>query len=187
MRIGILDVNVKRGKPGQCWVCKESIALKELHTVVVLRYGKFQQQAFKLAAAQGRAKSKKAGFKYRRLHLKGCLATWLVAIHHYRSEARSQRKGRPAGSGQLPQMSDEDKLVRYRLVRRRAETLRLLIATEDDHRIVNLYQRLKYLNNQLEINVIDDMARREQTNIRLLNARFKRAEELINGQSTGTS
>ncbi len=181
MRIGILDVNIKRGKPGQCWVCKEPIVVKELHAVVVLRYGKFQQQAFKLAAAQGRAKSRKAGFKYRRLHLKDCLAVWLVAIHHYRTEARSQRKGRPAGSGQLPQMSNEDKLIRYRLVRRRAETLRLLIATEDDHRIVVLYRRLKSLNNQLEIDVVEDMARRDQTNIRLLNARLKRAKELVGG------
>ena len=181
MRIGILDVNIKRGKPGQCWVCKETIEVKKLHAVVILRYGKFQQQAFKLAAAQGRAGSKKAGFKYRRLHLKDCLATWLVAIHHYRTEARSQRKGRPAGSGQLPQMPDEEKLTRYRLVRRRAATLRLLIATEDDHRIVVLYRRLKSLGSQMEVGVIDDMARRDQENIRLLNAKLKRAEELVGG------
>ncbi|KKK60158.1 hypothetical protein LCGC14_3027160 [marine sediment metagenome] len=181
MRIGILDVNIKTGKPGQCWVCKESIEVRELHTVVVLRYGKFQKSAFKLAAAQGRARTKKAGLKYRRLHLKDCLATWLIAIHHYRTEARRERKGRPAGSGQLPQMTDEDKLVRYRLVRRRAATLRLLIATEDDHRIVVLYRRLKSLGSQMEVGVIDDMARRDQENIRLLNAKLKRAKELVGG------
>lgn len=177
MRIGILDVNVKRGKTGQCWVCKKPIEVKELHAVVVLRYGKVQQQAFKLAAAQGRARSKKAGFKYRRLHLKDCLGTWLVAIHHYRTEARSQRRGRPAGSGQLPQMSDEDKLVRYRLVRRRAATLRLILKEEDDQKLAVLVSRLKSLASQMDIDIVEDMARRGAKNIRLLNDKIRRATD----------
>jgi len=184
MRIGILDVNIKRGKPGQCWVCKKPIELKELHAVVVLRYGKFQQQAFKLAAAQGRAKSKRAGFKYRRLHLKDCLAVWLIAIHHYRTEARSQRQGRPKGSGQLTQMSDEERLVRYRLVRRRAATLRLIMKEEDDARGRQLILRLRDLNKQLgENEVIEVMSHRSSTEIRLLNEKIVR---FVHDQPAGT-
>ncbi|KKK87343.1 hypothetical protein LCGC14_2754200 [marine sediment metagenome] len=180
MRIGILDVNIKTGKPGQCWVCKESIEVRELHTVVVLRYGKFQKSAFKLAAAQGRARTKKAGLKYRRLHLKDCLATWLIAIHHYRTEARRERKGRPAGSGQLPQMTDEDKLVRYRLVRRRAATLRLILQENNDQRLITLVGRLKSLSAQMEVDVIEDMARRSPSSVRLLNEKIRRVEDAIN-------
>ncbi len=182
MRIGILDVNIKNRKPGQCWVCKQRIETGELHTIVILRYGKGQEAVLKLRVAQGQAWTKKSGLKYRRLHLKGCLATWLVAVHHYRTEARRERKGRPKGSGQLPQMSDEDKLVRYRLVRRRAATLRLIMGEEDDQRLVILVERLKQLNNQLPVNVIEDMAHRSHTNRRLLNTKFRRAKEAIDGR-----
>ncbi|KKN08716.1 hypothetical protein LCGC14_1054150 [marine sediment metagenome] len=181
MRIGILDVNVKTGKLGQCWVCKQVIEVKELHTVVIMRYGKFQQAAFKVAAAQGRARTKKAGLKYRRLHLKDCLAVWLIAIHHYRTEARRERKGRPKGSGQLPQMSTEDRLIRRKLVRRRAATLRLIMSEEDDQRLVVLVGRLKQLSAQTKVDVIEDMARRSEKNKRLLNQKIKRAEELTYG------
>ena len=181
MRIGILDANRKTGRPGECWVCKQRIEVKELHAVVILRYGKVQQSIFKLRAAQGQAKSKKAGFKYRRLHLKDCLATWLIAIHHYRTEARSQRKGRPQGSSQLPQMSDEDRLARRRLVRRKAATLRLILKEEDDQRLVVLVGRLGSLESQMEVDVIEDMARRSESNKRLLNQKIRRGMELSDG------
>ncbi len=179
MRIGILDVNIKNKKPGECWICKQEIKTGELHAVVIMRYGKGQQAVFKLRAAQGQAMSKKSGLKYRRLHLADCLAKWLIAVHHYRTEARRERKGRPEGSGQLPQMSDEEKLVRRRLVRRRAATLRLIIAEEDDQRLVKLYKRLQSLGRLIEVDVIEDMARRGQKNIVSLNKKLRRAKELI--------
>ncbi|KKK69567.1 hypothetical protein LCGC14_2932730 [marine sediment metagenome] len=181
MRIGILDANRKTSRPGECWGCKNRIEVKELHAVVILRYGKVQQSLFKLAAAQGRARSKKAGFKYRRLHLKDCLGTWLVAIYTYRSEARSQRKGRPQGSSQLPQMSDEDRLVRKRLVRRKAATLRLILKEEDDQRLAVLVGRMKSLDRQMDIDVIENMARRSESTTRLLNQKIRRVMELPDG------
>jgi len=177
MRIGILDVNVKNKKTGQCWVCKQRIETGELHCVVILRYGKGQQAAFKLAAAQGRARTKKAGLKYRRLHLKDCLAKWLIAIHHYRTEARRERKGRPIGSGQLPSMSTEEKLARKRLVRRRAATFRFILAEENDQRLTTLVERLVLINSQLEIGVVEDMAHRDNKNIRILNEKIRRVQD----------
>lgn len=178
MRIGILDVNIKNRKPGECWVCKQGIETGQLHAVVIMRYGKGQQAVFKLRAAQGQAMTKKSGLKYRRLHLTDCLAKWLITVHHFRTEARLERKGRPEGSGQLPQMSDEEKLVRRRLVRRRAATLRLIIAEEDDGRLVRLYKRLQSLGQLIEVDVVEDMARRDQRNIALINKKIRRAKEL---------
>ncbi len=178
MRIGILDINIKNKQPGQCWVCKQRIETGELHAVVILRYGKGQQAVFKLRVAQGQAWTKKSGLKYRRLHLVDCLAKWLIVVHHFRTEARRERNGRPKGSGQLPQMSDEEKLVRRRLVRRRAATLRLIIDEEDDQRLAKLYKRLQSLGQLIEVDVVEDMSRRDQRNIILLNKKLRRAKEL---------
>lgn len=182
MRIGILDINIKNKKPGQCWTCKQGIETGKLHAVVVMRYGKGQQAVFKLRAASGQAMTKKSGLKYRRLHLEDCLAIWLISVHHYRTEARRERKGRPRGSGQLPQMSDEDRLVRRRLVRRRAATLRLIIKEEDDQRLVVLVGRLKSLGEQMNVDVIEDMTHRNSTNVRLLNEKIRRVKEMTDGQ-----
>jgi len=187
MRIGILDVNIKNKNPGQCWVCKQAIETGKLHSVVVMRYGKGQQAVFKLRAASGQAMTKKSGLKYRRLHLVDCLAKWLIALHHYRTEARRGRNGRPKGSGQLPQMSDEDRLVRRRLVRRRASTLRLVIKEEDDQRLVTLVERLKSLGEQMSVDVIEDMAHRDSKNIRLLNQKIRRVKEITDGEQTTAS
>ena len=178
MRIGILDVNVKNKKAGECWVCKQRIETGKLHAVVILRYGKGQQAVLKLRVAQGQAWTKKSGLKYRRLHLADCLAKWLIVVHHFRTEARLKRNGRPKGSGQLPPMSDENKLIRRRLVRRRAATLRLIIAEEDDQRLVTLYKRLQSLGQLIEVDVVEDMSRRNQGNIILLNKKLRRAKEL---------
>ncbi len=178
MRIGILDVNVKNRQPGQCWVCKQKIETGELHAVVILRYGKGQEAVFKLRVAQGQAWTKKSGLKYRRLHLADCLAKWLIVVHHYRTEKRRERNGRPKGSGQLPQMSDEDRLIRRRLVRRRAATLRLIVNEDDDQRLVLLVARLKSLGKQMEVDVIEDMAHRDSENVRLLNVKIRRVKEL---------
>ena len=186
MRIGILDVNIKNRKPGTCWVCKQGIETGELHAVVILRYGKGQQAVLKLRVAQGQAWTKKSGLKYRRLHLKDCLAKWLIVVHHFRTEARRERKGRPKGSGQLPQMSDEDKLTRRRLVRRRAATLRLIMKEEDGPRLILLVARLKSLGKQMEVDVIEDMAHRDSENVRLLNTKIRRVKELTDGQPTRT-
>ena len=178
MRIGIIDINIKNKKTGQCWACKQDIETGKLHAVVVMRYGKGQQAIFKLRAASGQAMTKKSGLKYRRLHLEGCLATWLISVHHYRTEARRDRKGRPVGSGQLPQMSDEDKLTRRRLVRRRAATLRLILDEKDDQRLVVLVGRLKSLAEQMNVEIIEDMAHRNSTNIRRLNEKLRRVKEI---------
>ena len=183
MRIGILDINIKNKQPGQCWVCKQRIETGELHAVVILRYGKGQQAVFKLRVAQGQAWTKKSGLKYRRLHLVDCLAKWLIVVHHFRTEARRERNGRPKGSGQLPQMSDEEKLVRRKLVRRRAATLRLIIKEEDDQRLIKLTDRLKSLNNQMEVDVIDDMAHRGSKDVRIINAKIRRVKELTDGRA----
>lgn len=180
MRIGRLDAMKKTGKAGQCWVCKKPIEIGKLHAVMMLRYGKFQEVAFKLAAAQGRARTKKTGLKYRRLHLDGCLGTWLIATYTFRSEAR--QAGRPKGSGQLPEMTDSEKLARRRLVRRRAEVLRQIMATEDNTKGTQLVGRLKSLNEQLgSMEVIEEMSHRTQTELRDLNKKLRR---FLNGQKS---
>ncbi len=178
MRICRLDATRKTGKAGKCWMCKKPIKVGELHAVMMLRYGKYQESAFKALAALGRAMTKKAGLKYRRLHLKDCLATWTIATYTFRSEAR--RAGRPKGSGQLPQMADEDKLARRRLVRRRAEVLRQIIGTEDDTRGRQLVDRLASINDSIGAEVIEGMSHRSQPEIRALNEKLRR---FMDGQS----
>ena len=150
MIIGIIHVNMKKGKPSPCRVCKVSISAGELHAVVIVRYGKAQEASFKLKAAQGQAWTKRAGLKYRRLHLKDCLAMWLAVVYHYRSKARRENKG---GRPPLPEMSAEDKLARHRLVRKRADIIRQLDTTEDSGRIIVLADRLTELQEELKVPV----------------------------------
>jgi len=148
--IGIIHVNRKKGRPSQCRICKEDISAGEVHAVVIMRYGKGQEAVFKLRATQGKAMTKKSGLKYRRLHLKDCLAMWLVTVYHYRSEARRERKG---GRPPLPIMDLEEKSIRHKLVRRRAEVLRQINAADDNTRIVKLAHRLEEIQDKLEIPV----------------------------------
>ncbi len=150
MIIGIIHINRKKGRPSQCRICKEAISTGEVHAVVIMRYGKGQEAVFKLRATQGRAMTKRSGLKYRRLHLKDCLAMWLVTVYHYRSEARRERKG---GRPPLPAMDSEERLTRRRLVRRRAEVLRQIDATDDNTRIAKLAHRLEEIQDKLEIPV----------------------------------
>jgi hypothetical protein len=82
-------------------------------------------------------------------------------------------------------MSDGDKLIRKRLVRRRAATFRLLITEDDDQRIVTLYERVRKLNGQLDIDVLEDMARRDSENVRLLNQKLRRAQTLLKESADG--
>lgn len=150
MILGIIHVNRKKGKPAQCKRCKEIIDTGEVHAVVIVRYGKAQEAVFKMKATQGRAWSKKAGLKYRRLHLKDCLSEWLTFSYLQRTEARRERKG---GRPPLPSMSPEEKLLRHRLVRRRAEIIRQIEVTDDDVRIRVLADRLREVQGKMEIPV----------------------------------
>ena len=150
MIIGIIHVNRKKGRPAQCKRCKEIITVGQAHAVVIVRYGKGQEAVFKMRAAQGQAWTKKSGLKYRRLHLKDCLAEWLGFTYIQRSEARRERKG---GRPPLPEMSPEEKLVRHRLVRRRAEIIRQIEATDDDVRIRALADRLREVQGEMTIPV----------------------------------
>lgn len=181
MLIGILHGNTKVGRPGTCHVCKHRIEVGDLHVVIIVRYGKLQEAAFKLAVMQKRAWTKKAGLKYRRLHLQGCLSEWITFVYRSRTEARQKRKGRPKGTGQLPQMSDGWRKVRRRLVRRRAETLRQIMATEDGTRGRQLVERLKGLNEQLGVAVIEEMSHRTQTEVVALNKKLRR---FMDGQAS---
>ena len=151
MLLGILHANYKSKRPGTCRSCRGSIGLETLHVVVVTRYGKFQQEAFVQAVRRGDARSKKAGLKYSRVHLE-CLPSLIIAIHLFRSIARKERKGgRPE---RLPEMSDEDKITRRLLVRRRADTIRKLEGTDDDNRIRTLALRLQEIDSKLEVRVL---------------------------------
>ncbi|KKM21545.1 hypothetical protein LCGC14_1634350 [marine sediment metagenome] len=150
MIIGIIHVNRKKGKPAPCKRCKEVICVGQVHAVVIVRYGKGQEAVFKMRVAQGQAWTKKSGLKYRRLHLKDCLAEWLGFTYLQRSEARRERKG---GRPPLPEMSPEEKLLRHRLVRRRAEIIRQIETTDDDARIRVLAVRLREIQGKMEIPV----------------------------------
>ena len=181
MRLGRLDTMRKTGQASECRICKKPIEVGELHAVIMLRYGKFQEAAFQALAAMGQARTKKAGLKYRRLHLNNCLAVWAIAAHTFRSENR--KAGRPKGSTQLPEMSDEERLVRRRLVRRKAQVYREILAEEDDTKGRRLIERLKDLNEQLSVDVLEGMTRRSQPEIRVLNQKLRR---FMDGQgSTG--
>jgi hypothetical protein len=150
MILGIIHVNRKKGKSAQCKRCKGVINVGDVHAVVIVRYGNAQEAVFKMKAAQGKAWSKKAGLKYRRLHLKDCLAEWLTFSYIQRTEARRERKG---GRPPLPPMNPEEKLLRHRLVRRRAEIIRQIEVTDDDVRIRVLAGRLREVQDKMEIPV----------------------------------
>lgn len=152
MIIGIVHINRKKGKPGKCKICEKAIDVGEVHAVVIVRYGKGQEAIFKLRAAQGKAWTRKSGLKYSRLHLKDCLAVWLIATYSKRTEARRKRKG---GRPPLPEMSSEENLLRRRLVRKRAEIIRQILATSDDDiiRIIVLADRLLEIKADLKVPV----------------------------------
>ncbi len=162
MIIGIIHVNRKKGKPSPCKRCKETIATGEVHAVVIVRYGKAQEAMFKMKAAQGQAWTRKVGLKYRRLHLKNCLAEWLAFTYLQRTESRRERKG---GRPPLPNMSPEEKLVRHRLVRRRAEIIRQIDTTDDTTRITILADRLLEIQGQMEVPVTPPLKNNMQRNM----------------------
>lgn len=150
MLIGIAHINRKRKNPGTCQVCRERIAVGEVHTVIITRYGKGQQAVFRLRAAQGKARTKKSGLQYSRLHLDDCTSIWFLGTYDKRSEARAKRKG---GRPPLPNMSPEEMLVRRRLVRKRADYIRQILATDDNARINVLAERLLVTQDTLEVPV----------------------------------
>ncbi len=170
MIIGIIHVNRKKGKPSICKRCKEVIDVGQAHAVVIVRYGKGQEAIFKLRAAQGQAWTRRSGLKYRRLHLKDCLAEWLGFTYLQRSEARRERKG---GRPPLPAMSPDEKLIRHRLVRKRAEILRQIIETDDNARIVVLADRLLGIQGQMEVPVTPPLKTNMHRNTMLSQAQRK--------------
>ncbi len=180
MILGIIHVNRKKGKPAQCKRCKETINAGEVHAVVIVRYGKFQEAVFKMKAAQGQAWTKKAGLKYRRLHLKDCLTEWLKFTYLQRTEARRERKG---GRPPLPEMSPEEKLLRHRLVRRRAEIIRQIEATDDNVRINLLADRLREVQGKMEIPVTPPHKKNMHRSmvLSIVQRKINKAEEAVNG------
>lgn len=150
MIIGILHINRKKGHPSKCRVCTENIEIREVHAVVITRYGKGQAVVFKLRAAAGQAMTKKSGLRYSRLHLKDCLALWLISTYSARTEARRERKG---GRPLLPNMTSEEALARHRLVRKRAAIIREIGASDDDARIRVLADRLLEIKAELKVPV----------------------------------
>ncbi|KKM68908.1 hypothetical protein LCGC14_1456180 [marine sediment metagenome] len=180
MIIGIIHVNRKKGRPGQCKRCKETIGVGKAHVVVIVRYGKAQEANFKMKAAQGQAWTKKAGLKYRRLHLKDCLSEWLSFTYLQRTEARREHKG---GRPPLPDMSPEEKLTRHRLVRRRAEIIRQIDATDDNIRIVVLADRLLEIQNQMEVPVTPPLKKNMHRKMILskVQGKINTAKEATNG------
>jgi len=178
--LGIMHVNRKKGRPGQCKRCKETIDVGEVHAVIIVRYGKAQEAMFKMKAAQGQAWTKKAGLKYRRLHLKDCLAEWLAFVYLQRTEARREHKG---GRPPLPSMNPEEKLIRHRLVRKRAEIIRQIDATNNSARIAVLAGRLLQLQGQLKVPVTPPLKKNMYRNIMLskVQGKINKAEEAVNG------
>ena len=174
MLIGLIHVNARQGKATACRVCKLPIEPGDLHAMVVTRWGKAQAAAHRLAAASGKVTTKKTGLKYRRLHIGECLCSWLVTVRVAKAEYRRERKGRPIGSGQLPPMPTDDRAARRKLVRRRAEALRQIDATEEPSRLEVLVKRFADIEKQLAVPVSGEMARRDQRTISRLNEKIKR-------------
>lgn len=180
MIIGIAHINRKTKNPGTCKVCKGPIAVGEIHAVIVTRYGKGQEAIFKLRAAQGKARTKKSGFKYSRLHLKDCLAVWFIATYSKRREARAERKG---GRPPLPDMSPEERLIRRRLVRKQADVIRQIMATEDNARIRVLADRLGTVHEELKTPVTPPNKKNMHRKMILgqVQRKIHRAKEAVNG------
>ena len=178
MIIGILHINRKKGHPSRCRVCKEAIEVKKVHAVVITRYGKGQEAVFKLRAATGQAMTKKSGLRYSRLHLKDCLALWLISTYTARTDARQKRKG---GRPLLPDMTSEEALTRHRLVRKRATIIREIGTSEDNARILVLADRLLGIKAKLQVPVTSPHARNLHRKM-ILARTEKKISEAKNGQ-----
>ncbi len=177
MFIGLVHANRKRSKSGICKQCKEPIEVEELHALIMTRFGSVQESVRDLRAVQesakrdrfeeptGRRIGKREGLRYSRLHMT-CLAKWMIVYHLYKSRWREEhrRGGRPDGTGALHELGDEVKLARRRLIRRRAETYRQILATNDDTRLEQLTQVIVALAAEIEgtgVKVISKMSRRD--------------------------
>lgn len=190
MFIGLLHANKKVGKPAKCKQCKEPIDVGELHALVMTRFGKVQESVKNLRATQestkrdqfeeptGRRIGKREGLRYSRLHV-ACLAKWLIVYHLYKSEWRKEHRkgGRPEGTGTLHQLSDETRLLRRRLVRRRAELYRQVLATDNDTRLEQLTQMILTLAREIEstgVKVVDKMSRRDGQRTKAIHGKLRR-------------
>ncbi|KKL47586.1 hypothetical protein LCGC14_2334050 [marine sediment metagenome] len=178
MIIGILHINRKKGHSSNCRICKKAIEVREVHAVVITRYGKGQAAVFKLRAAAGQAMTKKSGLRYSRLHLKDCLALWLISTYTARTMTRRERKG---GRPPLPDMTDEDTLTRRRLVRKRAAIIREIVTSEDDARVLVLADRLLEIKAELKIPVTSPHAKNLHRTL-ILGKTEKRISEAKDGQ-----
>ena len=174
MLIGLIHTNIRRGRAATCRSCKQPIEPGDLHAMVVTRWGKAQVAARNLSMASGRIVTKKTGLKYRRLHLSKCLLDWLVITQTHKREYRREHQGRPQGTSQLPAMTSEERATRRRLVRRRAEVFRQILASEDELRLRTLVGRFVGLEKQLAIPVMEGMARRDSRLIGRLNEKIRR-------------
>ncbi|KKK98106.1 hypothetical protein LCGC14_2646080 [marine sediment metagenome] len=158
MILGILHTSQKKGKEAYCRQCNGPIEVKDIHALIVLRYGKAQKIVAKIRKGGGN----RTGLLYHRVHLQ-CLAAWALETYMRKSDARKERTGgRPTNSGlQLP---DEVKLVRRRLVRKRAALLRRILATDDKEEIACLYTEAGAIRSKIQDTGIDvclEMARRD--------------------------
>lgn len=156
MILGILHANQKRGKEAYCRQCRGPIKSGDIHAVIILRYGNAQKRI-----AEVRKKSGRAGLLYHRVHLQ-CFAAWVLETYMRKSEIRRERTGgRPAGSG--IQLLDKDKLARKRLIRKRAELLRQIVASDSKEKVTRLYAKAKIVRGQIQETGVDiclEMARR---------------------------
>ena len=71
-------------------------------------------------------------------------------------------------------MPTDDRAARRKLVRRRAEALRQIDATEEPSRLEVLVKRFADIEKQLAVPVIGEMARRDQRTISRLNEKIRR-------------
>ena len=174
MFIGLLHANKKSKKEGLCRQCKEPIKPGELHALVMTRFGKVQDLIKGLRRTQeakkrdkyeeptGRSVGMKEGLRYSRIHMR-CLAMWMIGYYVRKSEWRKEHRkgGRPKGKGVLENLTEEEKLVRRRLVRKRAELLRKITKEEDKEPLLRLAGSLREVEQQMNIPATEKLARRD--------------------------
>lgn len=189
MFIGLLHVNKKITETALCQHCKELIKVGELHALVMTRFGKVQEAVQKLRRASlkrdkfeeptgKRRVGKREGLRYSRLHM-ACLGKWMIVYHLHKSEWRKEhrRGGRPDGTGALHQLSNEVKLHRRRLVRRRAELYRQILITEDPIKLEQSAKKLIALKVEIEatgVGIVKLMNRRDEQRTKIIHEKLKR-------------
>jgi len=190
MIIGLLHLSKKSHRAGRCALCKGTIDVGDLHNIVYTVYGKAQQRIREVRQLSeagkrgqyeeptGRVIGRREGLQYVRLHVV-CLTNWQLAYGVQVSEwRRTHRKGgRPKGTGMLAELSEDEKLVRRRLVRRRADLLRRILNETERRKLASLYRILLDVDGKLggEKSMVVGMIRRSRESLKVLNMKLTEA------------